>query len=431
VVVYPIGRGSPRSVAWSVSDTTKLDLTALQDGTAIVTAQDTGAVPVYGFINEKFHDSVQFTIVNRGAVRWRQSLTANPALYAALDDSARAYATTADNQLVVVAAADGAPVRTTALCAGALGPSISGGGVTSIGQDCVERVTRAGGTLWSEAFGQSESGVAIGADDASLVVSAESGGGGGAVVLSRISALGTIVWRDTLVAAVQPTGAALAIGSDGGIYVPWRTASDSSRLSLFTSAGDSSWTLDLPGRVRLASPAVSATRVVVTYDGGVLVALTTGTVDWSRAFSDASPAFSSTEAASSPVVDGSGNIYVQTPHGLLSYTNAGTVRWVADSLGGGDATLGVGAPTILGDNVLVVPCGGDVCGVASATGVRLWRTTLGGVIGGTTVGPDGTLIVPRRVGGAGELIGLWNRTGLHASGWPTEGFNAARSRRNH
>lgn len=430
VAVYPIGSGAPRSVAWSVSDTTRLGLAALPDWSAIVTARDTGPATVYGFINEEFHDSVRFTIVARGGVRWRRALAANPTLYAALD-SAQVYATTTDNQLVVVSAVDGAPVRGTALCAGALGPSIGGGGVTSIGQDCVARITRTGGPVWSEAFGQAESGAAIGLDDASLVVSAEGSGGSAAVVLSRISALGAIVWRDTLVTALQPTGAALAIGSGGSIYVPWRTATDSSRLSEFTSAGAPAWTLELPGRVRLASPAVAGTRVVVTYDGGVLAALTTGDTVWSRAFADASPAFSSTEAASSPTVDGSGNIYVQTPHGLLSYTNAGVVRWVADSLGGGDATLGVGAPTFLRDATLVVPCGGDVCGVASATGARVWRTALGGVIGGATVGPDGTIIVPRRVGGAGELVGLWNRSGLHVSGWPTEGFDAARSRRVH
>jgi hypothetical protein len=250
-------------------------------------------------------------------------------------------------------------------------------------------------------------------------------------VLSRIGALGAIVWRDTLVPALQPTGAGLAIGSDAVIYVPWRTVSDSSRLTSFTAAGDSSWTIGLAGRVRLASPAVTTSRVIVTYDGGVLVALTSGSIDWSRVFSDASAALSPTEAASSPVVDGSGNIYIQTPHGLLSYGSTGTLRWVADSLGGGDATLGVGAPAILLDNSLVVPCGGDVCGVASTTGSRLWRTTVGGVIGGVTVGPDGTIVVSRRAGATSELVGLWNRAPLRTTGWPTEGFDAARSRRLH
>jgi hypothetical protein len=56
---------------------------------------------------------------------------------------------------------------------------------------------------------------------------------------------------------------------------------------------------------------------------------------------------------------------------------------------------------------------------------------VGGVIGGVTVGPDGTLIVLRQVGATGELIGLWNRAALRTVGWPTEGFDAARSRRFH
>jgi hypothetical protein len=431
VAEYPIGTGGPRSVEWTVSDPGKLRLTVQPDWSAVVTALDSGAVLVRALINDEFRDSLRFSIMRRGGIRWRRALSANPALYAALDDSAHVYTTTADGQLSVVTAADGAPVRTVALCAGALGVSLGLGGVTSVGQSCAARITTTGGPVWNQAFGQAASGVAIGADDASLVVSAEGTAGSGATVLNRISALGAIVWRDTLVLALQPTGAALAVGNDGAIYVPWRTTTDSSRLTRFTSAGDSSWTIELPGPVRFASPAVTASRVVVTYDGGVLVALTSGDTVWSRAFSDASAALSATEAASSPVIDASGNIYIQTPHGLLSYSSAGVVRWVADTLGGGDATLGVGAPAALLDNSLVVPCGGDVCSVASTTGARLWRTAVGGVIGGVTVGPDGTLVVLRQVGATGELIGLWNRAALRTVGWPTEGFDAARSRRFH
>jgi hypothetical protein len=69
--------------------------------------------------------------------------------------------------------------------------------------------------------------------------------------------------------------------------------------------------------------------------------------------------------------------------------------------------------------------------VAATTGARVWRVTLGGAIGGVSVGPDGTIIAVRRTAGGGELVGLWNRSGLNVSGWPTEGADAARSRRGH
>jgi hypothetical protein len=430
-VQYNIGPGAPQSIRWGVSDTAKLAVLVSADLSALVTARDTGQAKLYAVINEQYYDSVAITIVGRAEIRWRRSLTASPALYSAVDDSGQVYTAIGGNQVTVVSSSDGGVVRTSALCVGTLGPSVSDGGVTATAQDCVQRIPRGIGAGWMQAFGQAQSGVALTADDASLVVSVE-GGVPGTIVLSRIGATGAIAWRDTLTTGAQPTGAGLAIGSDGSIYAPWRTATDSSRLTRFASGGAPSWTLELPGPTRLASPAVVGTRVVVTYDGGVLVALTTGgTVAWSRAFTDAGPGFSATTAASSPVVDGSGNIYIQTPDGLLSYNNGGTVRWVADTLGGGDATLGVGAPTLLGDNTLVVPCGGDLCGVAATTGARVWRVALGGAIGGVSVGPDGTIIAVRRTAGGGELVGLWNRSGLNVSGWPTEGADAARSRRGH
>jgi hypothetical protein len=429
-VQYNIGPGDPQQIRWGASDTSKVTLTRLSDLTLVVTARDTGRVTLYALINEMFPDSLEITIVDRGEIRWRRSLPGSPALYAAVDDSGQVYAATDGSQVTVVSATDGALVRTDALCVGALGPSVSSGGVTATAQDCAQRLPRGVGAGWTESFGQPESGVGIAADDASLVVSAE-GGAPGTIVLTRIGALGGVVWRDTLATAAQPTGAGLGIGSDGSIYVPWRTASDSSRLTKIAASGAPSWTLALPGFTHLASPAVLGTRVVVSYEGGVSAVATSGTVAWSRAFDSAGAGFSTTTAASSPVVDGSGNIYIQTPDGLLSYDNAGTVRWVADTLGGGDAALGVGAPTLLGGNALVVPCGGDVCAVVATTGALLWRVVLGGVVGGVSVGPDGTIIAMRRVTGGGELVALWNRTGLNVTGWPTAGFDAGRSRREH
>ncbi len=427
--IYSVGPGTPESMRWAVSDTAILDIGSQPDLTASVTAKATGDAWVLGLVNEEFLDSTKVTVVGRGTVKWRRPLAAAPTRYLAIDDSNRVHVTTTGGQLVVLRAS-GDTVRTQNRCAGALGPSVIGTNAHTTGAGCLDRTAQDGSTIWTLGFGDAEGGVALAADEATLVTSVESGAGGDAVVLSRVSPLGAVLWRDTLVAGTLAPASAPAIGADGSIYVPWRLAADSSRMTKWSAAGQRRWTVALPGPVRHASPAVVGGRVYVAHESGLTVLDTAGAVVWSRALSDADPAIPPGTVPSSPVLDRNGVIVVQTPAGLLSYSAAGDVRWVADSLGGGDATLGVGAPTLLGDDVLVVPCGGEVCGVALATGALVWRSTIGGgAIGGVAVGLDGLLFVARGTAVGGEVVALWNRRLLALLGWPTEGEGSDRTRR--
>jgi outer membrane protein assembly factor BamB len=131
---------------------------------------------------------------------------------------------------------------------------------------------------------------------------------------------------------------------------------------------------------------------------------------------------------SSPVVDAAGNVYVQGV-ALKSFTSAGTLRWTADTLG----MVGppVGAPSALANGTIVVPCLGEVCEVNASTGALVFRTSLGGgVTEAIAVGSDGTFYVVRQpASGNGELLALWSHTLPVLAGWPTEGHDMQRSRR--
>lgn len=427
--IYRVGPGTPVSMRWAVSDTAILGIGSQPDLTASVIAKASGDAWVYGLINEEFLDSARVTVVARGTVKWRRPLAAAPTAYVAIDDSNRVYVTTTTGQMVVLTA-DGDTVRTQARCAGALGPSVFGTSALTTGAGCVDRTSGDGSTAWTLGFGDAQGGVALAADEATLVPSVESGAGGDAVVLSRVSLLGATLWRDTVVAGTLAPASAPAIGVDGAIYLPWRLAADSSRLTKWSAAGQRRWTATLPAPVRRASPAVVGNRVYVAHEGGLTVLDTAGGLVWGRLFSDADPGIPAATVPSSPIVDRNGVIVVQTPAALLSYSAAGDVRWVADTLGGGDATLGVGAPTLLGDDVLLVSCGGEICGVALATGGLVWRSTVGGgMTGGVAVGLDGTLFAARATTAGGELVALWNRRLVALLGWPTEGDGADRGRR--
>ena len=74
----------------------------------------------------------------------------------------------------------------------------------------------------------------------------------------------------------------------------------------------------------------------------------------------------------------------------------------------------------------------EVCAVRNVRGALVWRSALGsGASDGLAVGNEGTLFVSRTLsGGSSELVALWSRVRSDVVGWPTEGGDMARSRRN-
>lgn len=167
---------------------------------------------------------------------------------------------------------------------------------------------------------------------------------------------------------------------------------------------------------------------MVTYSGGVAVIDTAGVVIWERVL--AGP-------PSSPVIDGAGNIYIQSTGGLVSYDPGGALRWFADSLAGGSAAFGVGAPTLLVGDALLAPCRREICSVNARDGTLNWRSSFGGgptpAVASTSpaVGADGTVYLVRDVGTGvpSELVALWGRVPPLTQGWPTEGGGMGRLRR--
>lgn len=127
---------------------------------------------------------------------------------------------------------------------------------------------------------------------------------------------------------------------------------------------------------------------------------------------------------------------MQSGIGLISYDSNGLLRWSADSLKH-SCTYSAGAPTLLQDGQLVVPCEvatleSEICAVNSEDGSLLWRSRVGGEASCSSpaVAPDGKIYaVFEAPSGGSELVALWNRVPPLAEGWPTEGGGMGRLRR--
>lgn len=434
--VYGIGPGAPATIRWAVSDTAKLAVFTLTDLTGSVTAKDTGAAWVIALINEEFLDSARIDVVAPGLLRWRAPVAGGLGRYAAVgftDSLVRVsgVGTTLAAFDLTGAAGPSAP----GTCNGVFGPSVGDANTVYLtGDGCSRRHSPDLGVSWSSSIGDLDGSVAVAADGDAVVLHSEgTSGSGGAAIVSRLAAsTGAEEWRDTLVAQPIEQRSSLAIASNGDIYVAWRGTGDAGWLTRITQTGDTLWNVLLPAWPRLTGPALTATRVLVSYRGGIAVYDTAGgSALWSRQFDQDDPGATPDVQASPPVLDRSGNIYVQTVRALHSYTADGTPRWTADSLGGGSPADGVGAPTVLVDTTVVITRGGDrVCGINGNTGVPRWcsgsLTGAGDVIGGAAVGADRTIFVTRT---AGELIALWNDVAADPAAWTTEGGNHRRTRR--
>jgi hypothetical protein len=430
LVQYGFGAGVPDSAVWTSSDTAVATVVLQGNGRGgNVTARGAGQVWIYALLNDQFRDSARITVVGPGDVRQRIAVPAGARLHAAvgLADSLVRLVTGTGTLFTVSRNIPGASAGS---CNGAFGASLDfSDGPYTTGADCLIRHSAAGGVRWNLPLGDPESGLAVAADEAAVVLHSIAG----AVVVSRVSSAGAEVWRDTLNPVELAQRSAPGIASNADIYVPWRSTVNSAWLTRLTTAGALRWTVPLPAEARYTSPAVDPTRVIVTYLGGITAFDTAaGAVIWSRQFTQDNPAATDSTAASSAVIDRAGRVFVQTAAGLHAYSPAGAPLWVADSLGAGAASQagGVGNPTILTDStVVVVVERSRVCGVRPATGATRWCGPAlgpGDVVGGVTVGFD---LVMYAVRSSGELLALWNRIGGETQGWPTEGGNHQRTRR--
>lgn len=421
-----IGPGEPRTIQWGTNDTIRLRLVVSTiDRTVRVTGRDTGQAYVFAIINGDFRDSVLITIVRSGTLRWEKALAGPATLHPAVDDSGNVRVLDGTGTLWAFTPI-GDTLFNTASCGSTFGPAVRALAAVATGPGCTRQHDDLGVVQWSAAVGDSSSAPALAADDATIVVSQEADVGAGieAVLVTRLSPTGGVVWQDTLDSGPTelPTGSAPAIATNGDIYVTWRSAADSFHLSRFTGTGTRRWTVDLPAWARNTTPAIGSGRVVVGFEGGVAAYDSAGgPALWTATFTAGA-------TVSSPIIDGSGNVYVQTTDGLYSFAPAGTERWAADSLGASmeATTTGAGAPTLLLAGLLLVGCEGSVCAVDAASGALVWRTAVTRVVGSPVVDRDGQIYALNL---DGKLIAIFGNQPAAFNGWPTEGGNHQRSRR--
>jgi hypothetical protein len=290
------------------------------------------------------------------------------------------------------------------------------------GGPCARLHAKNGDAQWTATVGEAVLGVAVAADGGAIVLSTDS--------VFRVGANGSPLWGLPL-GGVPVT--APVLGPGGDVYVGW-SAGGLDSVSRFALAGTLRWSVEVPG-LSAGTPAATSQRLILGRPGGIFALDTTGVVAWDRAFSDVNPAATATSRTSSPVHDNVA-IFVQNEEALYSYSVGGTFVWVADSLGFGATTGVVGAPTLLLDATLVVPCasgsgGRDVCAVRQTNGTGLWRSPPGdGPVEGLAVGGGGIIYVTRALAGGGsQVAALWARVAPALVGWPTEGGNQQRTRR--
>jgi len=422
---YGFGPGLPASVLWTVSDGTVIEVETRTDWSAGVTAVDTGTSWIIALINDRIFDSALVTVVLPGAARWRSVFAGVPAaaLPAIGADSLVRIVTGGASPVLRLFAPESGVGTAVGSCFSAFGPSLGNADVAfAAGPQCTRRHAQNGDTVWTAPVGSAALGVAVASDGGAITVSGDS--------LYRLSVSGAVLWGQHLRGTPQT---APVIGPGGEIYVGWR-AGGADSVSRFGLDGTPRWSVGVPG-LSAGTPAAAATRLYFGRPGGLFALDSAGTVPWDRAFSDAKPGASATSRTSSPVHDDL-VIFVQNEEALYSYAIGGSFLWVADTLGYGATTGAVGAPVILSDLSLLVPCvsaagGREVCAVRQVDGRLSWRSPLGGgAVDGLAVGRTGLIYATRSLaGGSSELVALWGRVAPSAAGWPTEGGNPQRTRR--
>jgi hypothetical protein len=425
IAVYRVGPGVPQSIRWGTTDTTVLEVDVLNDLSAFVRAAAPGTVWLVALINEEIRDSLEVTVVFRGGARWETAFAGVPAgVYPAIGaDSLIRVVTGGATPLLRILSPESGAFTSTASCFGALGPSVgvsdeayAGGGT------CVRRHAKGGDAQWTTPFTEAVLGVAVAADGGAIALSTDS--------VFRLGSNGSILWGLPLGGA--PVTAPV-LGPGGDVYVGW-SAGGVDSVSRFALAGSLRWSAEVPG-LSTGTPAVSGQRLIFGRPGGVFALDSTGVVAWDRSFLDVNLAATATSRTSSPVHDDIA-LYVQNEEALYAYSIGGTFVWVADSLGFGATTGVVGAPTLLLDATLLVPCasgsgGRDVCAVRQTNGNRLWRSPPGdGPVEGLVVGENGIVYVSQSLAGGGsQVAALWARVAPTTAGWPTEGGNPKHTRR--
>jgi hypothetical protein len=422
---YGLGPGLPFSVLWTVSDATVLEVETRPDWTASVTAVDTGTSWVIALINDRQVDSVFVTVVLHGATRWRSTFAGVPVgAYPAIGiDSIVRIVTGGAAPLLRLVAPESGEGTSVASCFSMLGPSLGDADVAfASGTQCTRRHAQNGDPVWTAPVGSAALGIAVASDGGAITLSGDS--------LHRLSVSGDLVWGQHLRGTPQT---APVIGPGGDVYVGWR-AGGADSVTRFGIDSTPRWSVAVPG-LSIGTPAVLGGRLYFGRPGGLFALDSSGAVAWDRAFSAASPGASATSRTSSPVHDGL-VIFVQNEEALYSYVTDGSFLWAADSLGYGATTGAVGAPVLLSDLSVLVPCvsvagGREVCAVRQVDGRLSWRSALGGgSVDGVAVGRDGAIYATRSLtGGSSELVALWGRVAPSITGWPTEGGDPQRTRR--
>lgn len=421
--LYGIGLGVPTSISWGTSDTSKISVFVRTDLSASVTAKDSGNAYLIALINQEFLDSVLISIVIRGGPRWRATFTDSISLQPAIGDSVVHVVTGGGSPQLRMYDPDGTAAAPVGSCFSRLGPSLGLDDETYVtGPQCTRRHAATGTVDWTATVGSGALGVAIATDGGAFTVTQDS--------IFRISPAGAVSWG---AAIGGPPVTAPVISADGDVTVGFRIGGADS-VARFTATGTERWTVPVPG-LSVGTPAISGTRLIVPRPGGLFSLDSSSAINWDHSFMTDLASATATGATSSPVIDDAGVVFVQNTDGLFSYTTGGVFLWAVDSLGYGATSGPVGAPTLLGNGTLAVPCttasGREACIVRQATGVLSYRTTLGGGDAlGLAVGETGLVYVTRALTAGGtELVALWERVAPELDGWPAAGRDQRRSRR--
>jgi hypothetical protein len=424
VAIYGVGPGAPQTVRWSAEDPSVIEIDVRIDGTASVEAIKEGTSRIYVLVNEEFRDSAVVTVVPRGGVLWENTYAGAPTgLYAAIgEDSLIRVVTGGASPLLWLLAPESGNGTSAPSCFSTLGPSLGGSDVAyASGIQCTRQHAKTGGNLWTAPVGGATLGVAVVSDGGAITVTADS--------VYRVSSTGTVLWG---LAAGGATRTAPVLGPEGEVYIGWSVGGKDS-VSRIGLDGTPRWSAEVPG-LSPGTPAATDARLIFGRPGGIFVIDPNGAVVWDRSFSAVNPAATATSETSSPVHDDV-VIYAQNEEALYAYGIGGTFVWAADSLGFGDANGPVGAPVLLADGTLVVPCAAGsvrgVCGVRQINGNRVWRSPAAtGTVGGLAVGANGMIYVTRALaGGDGQVAALWGRVPALTTGWPAEGGNPQHTRR--
>ena len=426
VAIYGVGPGVAQSIRWGASDSTVLKIDVLTDGTAEVEGLEEGTSWIVAFVNEAFRDSAMVTVVVRAGDRWVNTYAGTPAgSYPALGtDSLVRVVTGGATPLLRILAPESGIGSSTATCFSAFGPSLGAfDAAYTTGNQCTRRHTQVGDSAWTAPAGGAGFGVAVAVDGGAITVSTDS--------VFRVDASGAVLWG---LAVGDSMRTAPVIGPGGDVYVGFSTGGADSVARIALDGTTVAWRAAVPG-LSPGTPAVTATRLFFGRPGGLFALDPAGVVTWDRSFSADNPLATATSATSSPVHDNV-VLFVQNEEALYSYGIGGSFVWAADSLSYGPAGGPVGAPALLTDGTLVVPCVSGpgtrgVCSVRQINGRIAWRSpVVPGTVEGLAVGADGMIFVTRAVSGGGsQVAALWARVPPSTTGWPAEGGSQRHTRR--